>query len=93
MAIKKNRQEIRMAISRRYFFTTPAVLWLLANGCRKACLALARELLDVIHEPSVAREADSAQCAAPTFVCRHCGRPMCIVHTFARDARIRAPPA
>ena len=66
---------------------------LLANGCRKACLALARELLDVIHEPSVAREAASAQCAAPTFVCRHCGRPMCIVQTFAHDAHIRAPPA
>ena len=27
MATKKNRQEIRMAISRRYFFATPAALW------------------------------------------------------------------
>jgi len=30
MAIKKNHQEIRMAISRRYFFTMPAVLWVQA---------------------------------------------------------------
>lgn len=70
---------------------------LLANGSRKADLALARELLHVSAAPTattataepVGTPADAAQ---PTFVCRHCGHAMLIVQTFARGQSIRAPP-
>jgi len=68
---------------------------LLANGSRKANLALARELLHAISAPPA---SDNDHCAAAsterpaTFVCRHCGRAMAIVETFARGHSIRAPP-
>lgn len=65
---------------------------LLANGCRRASLALARQLLDarsVDPHPDVnARPATKS----PTFVCRHCGQPMIILQTFTRAQTIRAPP-
>ncbi len=66
---------------------------LLANGCRKASLALARELLQVAPEP-VAPDSDTAASAPPaaTFICRHCASPMCIVQIFTRGMAIRAPP-
>jgi predicted RNA-binding Zn-ribbon protein involved in translation (DUF1610 family) len=67
---------------------------LLANGSRKASLALARELL---HQPSPSsaqdhRTEDQASTALPTFVCPHCGHAMIILHTFTRGQTIRAPP-
>lgn len=70
---------------------------LLANGCRTASLALARELLQATPEP-VAPDSDAAASAPPTttfistFICRHCGRPMGIVQIFTRGMAIRAPP-
>jgi hypothetical protein len=72
---------------------------LLANGCRKASLACARELLQ--PHPGEQQQATAAAnedvhveaCARqPTFVCRRCGRPMTILETFARGQSIRAPP-
>ena len=67
---------------------------LLANGCRKACLALARELLDVASTPTTPPDCDIAESAQPcaTFICQHCGHPMCIVQIFTRSIAIRAPP-
>jgi hypothetical protein len=67
---------------------------LLANGRRRASLALARELL---HEParSSAHDdsaEDQADTALPTFVCPHCGHAMIILQTFTRGQTIRAPP-
>jgi hypothetical protein len=67
---------------------------LLANGCRTASLALARELLLVVPEP-VALDSDagaSNQQQPATFVCWHCGNPMGIVQVFMRGSAIRAPP-
>jgi hypothetical protein len=66
---------------------------LLANGCRRANLALARELQQVVPEP-VAPNSDAATSAQPaaTFICRHCGQPMGIVQVFMRGVAIRAPP-
>jgi hypothetical protein len=67
---------------------------LLANGTRKASLALARELLRQ-PSPSSAQEdrtEDQAGTALPTFVCPHCGHAMIILHTFTRGQTIRAPP-
>ena len=67
---------------------------LLANGCHKASIALARTLLGQ-PTPSLTATKD---CAAeisddkPRFVCRHCGAVMIIVQIFPRDVRIRAPP-
>ena len=62
----------------------------LANGCRQASLALARQLLAVQPEdPQIDAVAADPQ---PTFVCRHCGQPMIIVQTFTRAQTIRAPP-
>jgi hypothetical protein len=74
---------------------------LLANGCRKASLATARELLKSLpceqqQQPTAAANEDAqiAPCARqPTFVCRHCGRPMTIMQTFAHGQSIRAPPS
>ena len=70
---------------------------LLANGSRKATLALARELLHVVPEQAAtvgnAEEAGALpNTAPPAFVCRHCGRAMVIVQTFVRGELIRAPP-
>jgi Putative transposase len=68
---------------------------LLANGSRKASLALARELL---HAASAQPATGNDRCAAASteqpaaFFCRHCGRAMTIVETFARGHSIRAPP-
>jgi hypothetical protein len=65
---------------------------LLANGSRKTCLALARELL---CEPASAVPSASGEdlgIEQPTFVCRHCGRAMLILQTFTRGQTIRAPP-
>jgi hypothetical protein len=64
---------------------------LLANGCRKASLALARLLLAVPPGDPQA-DADSTN-LPPTFICRHCGRPMIVLQTFDRAPTIRAPPA
>jgi Putative transposase/Transposase zinc-binding domain len=67
---------------------------LLANGSRRASLALARALL---HRPSRSsaqddRGEDQAGTALPTFVCPHCGHAMIILQTFTRGQTIRAPP-
>jgi hypothetical protein len=73
---------------------------LLANGCRKASLATARELLQSRpgeqHQATAAANEDAQiePCARqPTFVCRRCGRPMTILETFVRGQSIRAPPS
>jgi hypothetical protein len=73
---------------------------LLANGCRKASLATARDLLQSRpgeqHQATAAADEDAQiePCARqPTFVCRHCGRPMTILETFVRGQSIRAPPS
>ena len=70
---------------------------LLANGSRRANLALARELLHVapvqIATAANAEEAGALPNAAPLgFVCRHCGHAMVILQTFVRGEAIRAPP-
>jgi predicted RNA-binding Zn-ribbon protein involved in translation (DUF1610 family) len=67
---------------------------LLANGSRRASLALARRLL---HEPACSSAQDDssedhAGTASPTFVCPHCGHAMIILQTFTRGQTIRAPP-
>jgi Putative transposase/Transposase zinc-binding domain len=63
---------------------------LLANGSRRASLALARELL---CEPRPAQcDSEEAGTKQPTFVCMHCGRTMAILQTFTRGQPIRAPP-
>jgi len=66
---------------------------LLANGNRKASLAVARELLG--QGPSSQGTAGDADVDdnAPRFVCRHCGAALIVVETLARNPRIRAPPA
>lgn len=71
---------------------------LLANGNRRECLALARELLDAVPAQAVTPSSDeqadgSSSAAAPVFVCRHCGHPMAIVHSWMHGQAIRAPPA
>ena len=68
---------------------------LLANGSRKANLALVRELL---CQPAVAAmpPADgNLVIQPPTFVCWHCGQAMTILQTFTRGhgPAIRAPPS
>ncbi len=67
---------------------------LLANGSRKASLALARELLSAAapHTTPASAAEDNHGAARPTFVCRHCGQAMTIVQTFTRGQSIRAPP-
>ena len=67
---------------------------LLANGSRKASLALARELLQVAApvQPGAENCNDGAGSSSPTFVCRHCGHAMIVVQTFTRGQPIRAPP-
>ncbi len=65
---------------------------LLANGSRKANLALARDLLRVPAQASGDDGDDTASAAAPTFVCPHCGHAMIILQTFSRGQPIRAPP-
>ena len=67
---------------------------LLANGCHKASIALARTLLNQPTPTPTATEDTTVDIAddKPRFVCRHCGAAMIIVQIFARDAQIRAPP-
>ena len=65
---------------------------LLANGSRKASLALARELLDAPKPALAPADDENASVKALTFVCRHCGRALLIVQTFTRGPAIRAPP-
>ena len=64
---------------------------LLANCCRSANLALARQLLQVpAHEPQ--QDEDALDNGRPTFVCPHCGHSMIVVQIFRRGEPIRAPP-
>ncbi|WP_043420163.1 IS91 family transposase [Cupriavidus basilensis] len=64
---------------------------LLANPVRRASLAKARELLDVMPEPDT--QPDDPGVAIPAvFVCRHCGAPMIVIEILERTAPIRAPP-
>ena len=70
---------------------------LLANGNRRHNLATVRRLLvppasttGAICDEAVANTEQAA--APPTFVCRHCGRPMLVVRLLAPDPAIRAPP-
>jgi hypothetical protein len=70
---------------------------LLANGCRKASLALARELLHAVPAQAAALSNDEQagalpDAAPPAFICRHCGHAMIILQTFMRGGPIRAPP-
>jgi predicted Zn-ribbon and HTH transcriptional regulator len=70
---------------------------LLANGSRRLGLAAARQLLGVHADATaaIAGEAaanDEPDSKPPTFVCRHCGRPMVIVLLLAPEPSIRAPP-
>ncbi|MDH4392066.1 MAG: IS91 family transposase [Aquabacterium sp.] len=67
---------------------------LLANGSRRANLALVRELLQVPPpgQPSAAHRDDAPRAPGATFVCWHCGRPLSILQTFTRGQTIRAPP-
>jgi len=65
---------------------------LLANGSRKASLALARELL---CQPAAAVGQDDGGdlgIQQPRFVCWHCGQSMVVLQTFTRGHAIRAPP-
>jgi hypothetical protein len=65
---------------------------LLANGSRKASLALARELLCESLSASTPADAEDLGITQPSFVCMHCGRPMVVLHMFTRAHTIRAPP-
>ena len=69
---------------------------LLANGSRKASLALARALLGQPREASIApaqaTNSTGTDHGRPSFVCAHCGAAMIVVQTFARGESIRAPP-
>jgi len=70
---------------------------LLANGARKVDLAKAREALCVgAPQGTAARNAEpvesGAQTRSPVFVCRHCGKPMLVVHCLMCGQAIRAPP-
>ena len=69
---------------------------LLANGNRRTSLAAVREQL---RQPPAASlqpvDVDPHEAPAerpPTFVCRHCGRPLVIVEVLLRGATIRGPP-
>jgi predicted RNA-binding Zn-ribbon protein involved in translation (DUF1610 family) len=70
---------------------------LLANGGRRQNLATARCLL-VPPDSATSAICDDAvanieqKVAPPTFVCRHCGKPMLIVRLLEPDPAIRAPP-
>jgi hypothetical protein len=68
---------------------------LLANGCHKANVALARTLLGQSRPaPNVTDDAGIETATdKPAFVCAHCGAAMTIVQIVARETPIRAPPA
>ena len=68
---------------------------LLANGSRKANLALARELLHVVSAQAATVSNDEQagalpNAAPPAFICRHCGHAMIILQSFTRGETIRA---
>ena len=65
---------------------------LLANGNRKASLALARALLCQPKPEPQPDDAEGTSVRPPTFVCHHCGHAMLVVQTFTRGLAIRAPP-
>jgi hypothetical protein len=65
---------------------------LLANGSRKASLAMARELLCEPTSPVAPASGEDPGIKQPSFVCMHCGRAMVILQTFTRGQTIRAPP-
>ncbi len=67
---------------------------LLANGSRKASLALVRNLLRQHSAASITAEDTDKGIAGdrPCFVCAHCGAAMIILQTFTRGQTIRAPP-
>lgn len=70
---------------------------LLANGGRKANLALARELLHAVPVQAATLSGDEqagdlTNAAPPAFICRHCGHAMIILQSFVRGQAIRAPP-
>ena len=63
---------------------------LLANGSRKASLALVRALLG---QPSATENAgNNIVRDKPCFVCAHCGAAMIFVQTFVRRQSTCAPP-
>jgi Putative transposase len=65
---------------------------LLANGSRKASLALARQLLCGPSPEPAPGDGEDVPIKQPTFVCMHCGRAMIILQIFTRGQTIRAPP-
>jgi hypothetical protein len=65
---------------------------LLANGCRKANLALARQLLSAPLNAQTDTPDVNIDITAATFICRHCGSAMIVLQTFTRSQPIRAPP-
>jgi len=67
---------------------------LLANGCHRASIALARTLLgQQAGAPPIADDIGTGVVdEAPTFVCAHCGHAMAVVQIIARQISIRAPP-
>ncbi len=65
---------------------------LLANGSRKASLALARELLSAPKPQPAASNEEDAGIKPPTVACGHCGRALLIEPAFIRGQSIRAPP-
>ena len=67
---------------------------LLANGSRKASLALARTLLGQTSATHLDTEDADSNIVGdrPCFVCAHCGAAMIILQTFVRGQSIRAPP-
>jgi len=62
---------------------------LLAGSVRKACLALARELLDVVAPPDDGTSGVPDDFRPP---CRYCGGRMIIIETFERWRQPRGPP-
>jgi hypothetical protein len=65
---------------------------LLANGSRRANLALARELLHAAPLRLDDQRDEQPDLLTPTFVCAHCGHAMAVLRIFLRDCSIRAPP-
>ena len=65
---------------------------LLANGGRRDHLARARELLQVVPEPTETKADALETTTPPTFVCPDCGAAMLIIEILARKPLIRAPP-
>ena len=70
---------------------------LLANGNRRHNLATVRQLLlpgagitNAIDDDALVNTEQAA--TAPTYVCRHCGRPMLVVRLLEPEPAIRAPP-